>query len=254
MNKTNILQASTEAAQTRSLFSRHTRRSPLVGFREQQIQDWKQEAHNPDSQLWKTLVLYASAAHMQNELALDYTLEAVEEVKKTPLFKQDIKKQVRAVEAEMNKYNARIWAELTNGTDDSAIIGIDRNKEKFVGKLNNALTRFYYAIKQSLDDHRIPHSAMFAQLETADDLLGMACLSLENNRKDPLVRPFMQRISTMDLSVLRRQLQILEKKMLSKCGVDERLLVSHRALDAWKVLCKEVLNYETSIVPLLEEE
>lgn len=247
----------TTSATTSALFRPHLRRNyvrPLeMARRETLINDVK----NPQGIVMRKMMLYVTAAHIHNEIATDRVVEALAKLKaEKTLYRHNIKKQVRKVEAEMQRYNVSVWAALTRDEEDGQqyVDVLDEQVSAYSDKMRMKLNTFLVSVKQGLDDKKRPHSAMLAEMEVADDLLSAAVLFCENDRNDPDVRLLMQRISLMDLGVLSRLFRTLSEMVLARLAIDKSELQTTRGLDAWKVLCRHMCDYETYIMPLIADK
>lgn len=108
-----------------------------------------------------------------NDTAMSYVYSTLELLKKTPLFKQQIKFKVAILEKYMKLYNAS----LEQRSQMSEFIA-DVN-DMMYDRVCNDLMKLEFATKNILEKHRVPNSDMMTKLSIAVTLLDATCHNID---------------------------------------------------------------------------
>lgn len=114
-----------------------------------------------------------------NDIVVSLTIEAVESVRKSPLYRMKTKQTINRVEAERKKYER-----LVNGiiSDRSAFFA-DAN-DVFVEEIQKHVDILYWSIKREFDKHNLKHSDIIARLELARTLCAFGCVQLDKREEE----------------------------------------------------------------------
>ena len=143
------------------------------------------------------LIIIAYSFILRNELINDNMSEALEMLKKEPaLYKQEIKKQAKFCEQGRRAYEGGGGILSTIGVRDSLLDTLDDIYDRYKDTLNNSMTQLYYALKQELDNQKVPRSAMLAQIELTRILIDCSCKRGETDKTyDAILTPVLENLS-----------------------------------------------------------
>lgn len=114
-----------------------------------------------------------------NDIVTGLTIEAVEDIKKSPLYRMRTKQAVNRVEVERKKY-------------EKLINGIVRERSGFFADANDIFTEdirkhvdiLYWSIKREFDKFNLKHSDIIARLELARTLCEFGCVQLDRREEE----------------------------------------------------------------------
>lgn len=121
-----------------------------------------------------TLIL-AYKKHYLDDTAFAQTFEAIEKLKRSPLYKHRVKLATKRAEQtmkELEKRNASCFSE-------EDINNLAMSYDKMDGFCEKPLKQLYFSLKGHLDKNKVPHSDIYAQVEVARIFCETACKSLE---------------------------------------------------------------------------
>lgn len=177
---------------------------------------------------------------LRNELINDNMSEALELLKKEPaLYKQEIKKQAKFCEQGRKAYEGGGGFLSTIGVRDSLLDTLDDIYDKYKDTLNNSITKLYYALKQELDNQKVPRSAMLAQIELTRILIDCSCKRGETDKTyDAILTPVLENLSYLLPTEIQKRWDKLCRASAVKVNLNTK-----RAEQCFKAFAKEISNY-----------
>lgn len=123
-----------------------------------------------------------------NDLLCACVIDAIADLRRTPLYRQRVKQLLRRLDHERDRYER----EMNRVCSDRSDFFADAN-ESVAAAVSHDIDMLYYALKQAYDTHRVPHSAAVARLQLAYGLAAYACSSFDDDwvelrRLSPLFR------------------------------------------------------------------
>ena len=114
-----------------------------------------------------------------NDIVVGQIIEAVEAIKKSPLYRMKTKKVINHVEVERKKYERMI-----NGiVNDRSAFFADAN-DIFVEEIQKHIDILYWSIKREFDKYNLEYSDVIAMLELARTLCSFACVQLDKREEE----------------------------------------------------------------------
>lgn len=153
-----------------------------------------------------------------NDIVIGLTIEAVESIRKSPLYRFDIKRKVNIVEKDRLKYERMINKVIGNTSSFFA----DAN-DIFLEDIQKHVDILYYSIKREFDKVNLSFSDIIARMELARTLCEFSCLQLDKREeelqeKDKRFKKF--GINYLRLTNLLRSLSETMKTLNAPCTVN----------------------------------
>lgn len=215
-------------------------------MREQQRQVL-QEAHSDtcNTRAKAVLNIITYGFILRNELINDNMSEALELLKKEPaLYKQEIKKQAKFCEQGRRAYEGGGGILSTIGVRDSLLDTLDDIYDRYKDTLNNSMTQLYYALKQELDNQKVPRSAMLAQIELTRILIDCSCKRGETDKTyDAILTPVLENLSYLLPTEIQKRWDKLCNLVYNRASAVKVNLNTKRAEQCFKAFAKEISNY-----------
>lgn len=114
-----------------------------------------------------------------NDIVIGLTIEAVESIRKTPLYRFDTKRKVNIVEKDRLKYGRMINEVIGNTSSFFA----DAN-DIFLEDIQKHVDILYYSIKREFDKVNLSFSGIIARMELARTLCEFSCLQLDKREEE----------------------------------------------------------------------
>lgn len=114
-----------------------------------------------------------------NDIVIGLTIEAVESIRKTPLYRFDTKRKVNIVEKDRLKYE-RMINEVIGYTSS---FFADAN-DIFLEDIQKHVDILYYSIKREFDKVNLSFSDIIARMELARTLCEFSCLQLDKREEE----------------------------------------------------------------------
>ena len=114
-----------------------------------------------------------------NDIVIGLTIEAVESIRKTPLYRFDTKRKVNIVEKDRLKYERLINEVIGNTSSFFA----DANAI-FLEDIQKHVDILYYSIKREFDKVNLSFSDIIARMELARTLCEFSCLQLDKREEE----------------------------------------------------------------------
>lgn len=114
-----------------------------------------------------------------NDIVIGLTIEAVESIRKTPLYRFDTKRKVNIVEKDRLKYERMINEVIGNTSSFFA----DAN-DIFLEDIQKHVDILYYSIKREFDKVNLSFSDIIARMELARTLCEFSCLQLDKREEE----------------------------------------------------------------------
>lgn len=114
-----------------------------------------------------------------NDIVIGLTIEAVESIRKSPLYRFDTKRKVNIVEKDRLKYE-RMINEAIGGTSS---FFADAN-DIFLEDIQKHVDILYYSIKREFDKVNLSFSDIIARMELARTLCEFSCLQLDKREEE----------------------------------------------------------------------
>ena len=132
-----------------------------------------------------------------NDLAASLLIDADEQLRHSPQYKQNHKRQWRKVMDELRTYerafNRRIGAQhgefVANAND------------LFMEQISSPLTTLHYCVKQVFDSHKMEQSALYTSIEMARTLVHFCNAQFDNWRRQLIAIPTTYNIATTQRTV-----------------------------------------------------
>lgn len=115
-----------------------------------------------------------------NDIVIGQTLDAIEYVKKSPLYRMKTKQIINRIEVEMRKYKRLVNSVI----GERSAFFADAN-DIFLEDIQKHIDILYWSIKREFDRCNLEHSDILARLELARTLCRFGCLQLDK-REDEL--------------------------------------------------------------------
>lgn len=112
-----------------------------------------------------------------NDQAHSLTLDVIEQIKKSPLYRQNVKRLTNLAFNEYNKYNSitkKSWTDVDYYSTLYDLIADEMREDYF---------KFEMSIKNALDKGNIPNSDIKAKLEVCRTMVNGACLTCDEFEK-----------------------------------------------------------------------
>ena len=182
---------------------------------------------------------------LRNELINDNMSEALEMLKKEPaLYKQEIKKQAKMCEAGRRAYEGGGGILSAIGVRNNLLDTLDDIYDRYKDTLNNSMTQLYYALKQELDNQKVPRSAMLAQLELTRIIIDCSSKRGETDKTyDAILTPVLQNLSYLLPTEMQKRWDKLCNLVYAKASAVKVNLNTKRAEQCFKAFAKEISNY-----------
>lgn len=114
-----------------------------------------------------------------NDIVIGLTIEAVESIRKSPLYRFDTKRKVNIVEKDRLKYERMINEVIGNTSSFFA----DAN-DIFLEDIQKYVDILYYSIKREFDKVNLSFSDIIARMELARTLCEFSCLQLDKREEE----------------------------------------------------------------------
>lgn len=114
-----------------------------------------------------------------NDIVIGLTIEAVESIRKSPLYRFDTKRKVNIVEKDRLKYERMINEVIGNTSSFFA----DAN-DIFLEDIQKHVDILYYSIKREFDKVNLSFSDIIARMELARTLCEFSCLQLDKREEE----------------------------------------------------------------------
>lgn len=114
-----------------------------------------------------------------NDIVIGLTIEAVESIRKSPLYRFDTKRKVNIVEKDRLKYERLINEVIGNTSSFFA----DAN-DIFLEDIQKHVDILYYSIKREFDKVNLSFSDIIARMELARTLCEFSCLQLDKREEE----------------------------------------------------------------------
>lgn len=114
-----------------------------------------------------------------NDIVIGLTIEAVESIRKSPLYRFDTKRKVNIVEKDRLKYERMINEVIGNRSSFFA----DAN-DIFLEDIQKHVDILYYSIKREFDKVNLSFSDIIARMEIARTLCEFSCLQLDKREEE----------------------------------------------------------------------
>lgn len=114
-----------------------------------------------------------------NDIVIGLTIEAVESIRKSPLYRFDTKRKVNIVEKDRLKYERMINEVIGNTNSFFA----DAN-DIFLEDIQKHVDILYYSIKREFDKVKLSFSDIIARMELARTLCEFSCLQLDKREEE----------------------------------------------------------------------
>lgn len=114
-----------------------------------------------------------------NDIVIGLTIEAVESIRKSPLYRFDTKRKVNIVEKDRLKYERMINEVIGNTSSFLA----DAN-DIFLEDIQKHVDILYYSIKREFDKVSLSFSDIIARMELARTLCEFSCLQLDKREEE----------------------------------------------------------------------
>lgn len=114
-----------------------------------------------------------------NDIVIGLTIEAVESIRKSPLYRFDTKRKVNIVEKDRLKYERMINEVIGNTSSFFA----DAN-DIFLEDIQKYVDILYYSIKREFDKVNLSFSGIIARMELARTLCEFSCLQLDKREEE----------------------------------------------------------------------
>lgn len=114
-----------------------------------------------------------------NDIVIGLTIEAVESIRKSPLYRFDTKRKVNIVEKDRLKYE-RLINEVIGNT--SSFFADDN--DIFLEDIQKHVDILYYSIKREFDKVNLSFSDIIARMELARTLCEFSCLQLDKREEE----------------------------------------------------------------------
>lgn len=114
-----------------------------------------------------------------NDIVCSNVIEMMQELKKSSLYKKEVKMYANKIEAERKKYERLLNSILGDSSDFFA----DAN-DLFVEEVQNSVDSLYWAIKGILDKNNVENSSLIAKMELMRTLCDFACAQYKQRIND----------------------------------------------------------------------
>lgn len=114
-----------------------------------------------------------------NDIVIGLTIEAVESIRKSPLYRFDTKRKVNIVEKDRLKYERMINEVIGNTSSFFA----DAN-DIFLEDIQKHVDILYYSIEREFDKVNLSFSDIIARMELARTLCEFSCLQLDKREEE----------------------------------------------------------------------
>lgn len=114
-----------------------------------------------------------------NDIVIGLTIEAVESIRKSPLYRFDTKRKVNIVEKDRLKYERMINEVIGNTSSFFA----DAN-DIFLEDIQKHVDILYYSIKREFDKVNLSFADIIARMELARTLCEFSCLQLDKREEE----------------------------------------------------------------------
>ena len=194
--------------------------------------------------LMMDLITYAFL--LRNEMINDHMAEALMMLRRNKkLYKFEIKKQANLCEESRDKYEGGggILSEI--GVLGNMLDTLNELYDEYKSRFNNTTTQLYYAIKQKLDDARLEHSALIAQMELTRIIIEAACFRADSDIKyDIVLQPVIERLRYMKPEGIRLRFNKLCDMVYTKTAVGTIDLNTPRSEAAFKNFARQLNDYD----------
>lgn len=177
-----------------------------------------------------------------NDIVIGLTIEAVESIRKSPLYRFDTKRKVNIVEKDRLKYERLINEVIGNTSSFFA----DAN-DIFLEDIQKHVDILYYSIKREFDKVNLSFSGIIARMELARTLCEFSCLQLDKREeelqeKDKRFKKF--GIDYLRLTNLLRSLSETMKTLNVPCTVNLNTEECTKAINILSVKLADALIEE----------
>lgn len=114
-----------------------------------------------------------------NDIVCGLVIDAVEAVRKSPLYRQKTKQEVNQVEREKTKYE-----KLVNSVIGDRISFFADANDSFLEDVQKHVEVLYWSIKREFDQHGVKHSDVVARVEIARTMADFACKQLDQREAE----------------------------------------------------------------------
>lgn len=178
-----------------------------------------------------------------NDIVCGLFIDATSQLEKSPLYRHKTKQAVNKCKAERYRYENLLNKEILKERADYFAEGNDIFSEHITPHIE----KLYYAMKQVLDNHKIPNSSVIARLELTRTICDLACEFFDNRMEDMTKTD--RRFSKLTLNYLRMT------TMLRRLNALVCSLPIHGSIDmntpntklAMQVVMKEMMNVDVIV-------
>lgn len=114
-----------------------------------------------------------------NDIVIGLTIEAVESIRESPLYRFDTKRKVNIVEKDRLKYERMINEVIGNTSSFFADVN-----DIFLEDIQKHVDILYYSIKREFDKVKLSFSDIIARMELARTLCEFSCLQLDKREEE----------------------------------------------------------------------
>lgn len=139
----------------------------------------KEEANNIIAKNEAMVIVCTYNVLFTNDIVIGLTIEAVESIRKSPLYRFDTKRKVNIVEKDRLKYERMINEVIGNTSSFFA----DAN-DIFLEDIQKHVDILYYSIKREFDKVNLSFSDIIARMELARTLCEFSCLQLDKREEE----------------------------------------------------------------------
>lgn len=170
-----------------------------------------------------------------NDIAHSSAFDLMAYMKKSPIYRHEIKRVVNTLEKELKKYTS-LMKRLSTTKDGLFYADICDNMADFIG---DDVLKLEYSIKNALDKEKIENSSILAKIETARCLAWGACINLDMRERN------IRKEIPVDLSEMRPIAKLIER--LSSILYEHKTRTvdfnqDQNCLLAFRIIQKKLLN------------
>lgn len=182
---------------------------------------------------------------LRNEMSNDHVSEAITMLKSDKsLYKQEIKKQVSLCVECQKRYEGEGGILSTIGIKSGLLCILEEIYDAYKERLNNTTTKLYYAIKQELDNLKIPRSAMIAQMELTRIILESSLhRGAVDSHYNALLTPILKNLQYLIPSEMTKRWERLCTLVYNKASTSNVNLNTKRVTACFNAFANELSDY-----------
>lgn len=172
-----------------------------------------------------------------NDIAHSSAFDLMAYMKKSPIYRHEIKRVVNTLEKELKKYTS-LMERLSTTNDGLFYADMCDNMADFIG---DDIIKLEYSIKNALDKEKIENSSMLAKIETARCLTWGACINLDMRERD-IRKEIPVDLSEMRLTSIAKQIERLSSILYERKPRTVDFNKDTNCMLAYRIIQKKLLN------------